>query len=135
MKALSILIVFITICFATSYAQGTKAAQKPPKKEYGGKDDNCMLNGSYNKPLTITSVTKNKSTSTIKANDFVQFNSDGSYTEVINGVKSTGNWSFDASTKKINVNCNGSKTYDLYELPNGQFELKEASSSIHFNKQ
>ena len=134
MKVLSILFVFITFCFANSYAQDTKAAQKPPKKVYGGKDDNCMLNGSYDKPLSITSVTKNKSTSTIKANDFVQFNTDGSYIEVINGVKSTGTWSFDASSNKIIVNCNGSKTYDLYETPNGQFELKEGSSSIHFNK-
>lgn len=135
MKALSILFVFITFCFTTSYTQDTKAAQKPPKKEYGGKDDNCMLNGSYNKPLSVTSVTKNKSTSSIKANDFVQFNSDGTYSEVINGVKSAGTWSYDATTKKIHVSCNGSKTYDLYETSNGQFELKEGSSSIHFNKQ
>lgn len=136
MKSLSILVVFITFCLGTSYGQDTKAVQKPPKKVASGKDDNCMLNGSYNKPLKITSFLNNKTESPIKSTDFVQFNDDGTYIQVVNGVTCNGTWTYETTTKKINVNCDGIKSFDLNETVQGQFELKEGNNaSIQFNKQ
>lgn len=134
MKPISILLTFIVLCFGTSFAQDNKAAQKPPKKVYGGKDDNCMLNGSYNKPLTISSMNKNKAAVSLLKSDYVQFNADGNYTEVVNGVSSHGTWSFDDGTKKITVVCNGTKTYDIISQKNGVIELNDGSTSISFSK-
>lgn len=134
MKSFSILFTFIVLCFGTSLAQDTKAAQKPPKKVYGGKDDNCMLNGSYDKPLTISSMNKNKAEVSLQKSDYVQFNADGSYNEVINGVASNGTWSYNEGTKKITVVCNGTKTYDVISQKNGVIELNDGTTSMSFSK-
>lgn len=135
MKSLAILLVFIVLGIGSSYAQDTKAAQKPPKKVYGGKDDNCMLNGQYNKPLSINSMSQNKAVVSLKKADYIQFNTDGTYLQTINGIQTAGTWSFDESTKKITVVCGGkTQTFDAIQQANGKIELNDGNTSILLNK-
>ncbi|MEN9998284.1 MAG: Lipocalin-like domain [Bacteroidota bacterium] len=135
MKSLAILFVFIALGISSSYAQDTKSVQKPPKKVYGGKDDNCMLNGQYNKPLTINSMSQNKAAVTLNKADFIQFNADGTYLQHLNGTQTTGTWSYDESTKKITVDCGGkTQTFDAIKQTNGRIELNDGKTSILLNK-
>lgn len=122
MKKLLFLSLFLIATIGSVHAQDpTKKSSKPTS--YKGKDDNCMLNASYDKPMEITSHEKNKSKVNHQTSDYIQFNQNGTYIESINGVTSNGTWGYNYDTHEVTVNCNGIRTYKVNADSNGKIHL------------
>lgn len=118
---------FFFLGLGNCYAQ----TKQPKKSNYSNrKDDDCMLNGVYGKPLEITDHTVDNKKSTHQKTDYIQFNEDGSYIEFVNGTQNKGTWTYDSTAKTIKVECNGTHVYKLTSGPKGSFELNKQSTKM-----
>jgi spore coat protein U-like protein len=112
MKKLFFISLFLITTVCTAQAQDQiKKSTKP--SSYKGKDDNCMLNASFDTPLEIQSEIKAKSKVSHMSADYIQFNSNGTYTESINGAVSNGTWTYNYDTHEVTISCNGFRTYKI----------------------
>ena len=86
MKFITLLLFFVIASSNISFAQGDKKPKPQKPVVSSGKDDDCMLHDSFDKPLSINSHQKNKTNVIHTTNDYIQFNQNGMYKECIGGV-------------------------------------------------
>jgi len=105
----------------------TKERQKPSANNR--KDDNCMLSGSFGQPMNIETHEKESKKVTHTSSDFIQFNENGTYVEMINGKECKGTWVYDYSKHTVTTSCN-SKTWTVNKSTNNRIEMSTNSEKL-----
>jgi hypothetical protein len=133
MRNLLLLSILVILSISTVSAQD-RVKKNSKGSTLNGKDDDCMLNASFDVPLEIGNHENMKKKVSHKSNDYIQFNQNGTYVESIDGVQSSGTWSYNYSKHEVTIVCNGTRTYKVSKNENGTVNLNSTQEGLKLNK-